>query len=128
MGVQLQGPAQSELRSAMIVRLYAGLCGVELSGQRILDGLRVIGLEGEAHQPFKRLSGGQEQRLSLYIAVVHDPALLLFDEPTAGLDSQSRRQLWSQMSTSARKAEASGLTTHSMEEAQAVCNRVRDHR
>ena len=66
MGVQLQATSfQSELKISEIVRLYAGLYGVELSGQQILDGLRVIGLEGEAHKPFKQLSGGQQQRLSL---------------------------------------------------------------
>ena len=67
MGVQLQATSfQSELKISEIVRLYAGLYGVELSGEQILDGLRVIGLEGEAHKLFKQLSGGQQQRLSLY--------------------------------------------------------------
>ena len=125
MGVQLQATSfQSELKISEIVRLYAGLYGVQLSGQQILDGLRVIGLEGEAHKPFKQLSGGQQQRLSLYIAVVHDPALLLLDEPTAGLDPQSRRQLWSRIEHIRREGGSILLTTHSMEEAQAVCDRV----
>jgi ABC-2 type transport system ATP-binding protein len=125
MGVQLQATSfQSELKISEIVRLYAGLYGVELSGQQILDGLRAIGLEGEAHKPFKQLSGGQQQRLSLYIAVVHDPALLLLDEPTAGLDPQSRRQLWSRIEHIRQEGGSILLTTHSMEEAQAVCDRV----
>jgi ABC-2 type transport system ATP-binding protein len=125
MGVQLQATSfQSELKISEIVRLYAGLYGVELSGQQILDGLRAIGLEGEAHKPFKQLSGGQQQRLSLYIAVVHDPALLLLDEPTAGLDPQSRRQLWSRIELIRQEGGSILLTTHSMEEAQAVCDRV----
>ncbi len=125
MGVQLQATSfQSELKISEIVRLYAGLYGVELSGQHIVDGLRVIGLEGEAHKPFKQLSGGQQQRLSLFIAVVHDPALLLLDEPTAGLDPQSRRQLWSRIEHIRQEGGSILLTTHSMEEAQAVCDRV----
>ena len=125
MGVQLQATSfQSELKIGEIVRLYAGLYGVELSSRQILDGLRVIGLEGEAHKPFKQLSGGQQQRLSLYIAVVHDPALLLLDEPTAGLDPQSRRQLWSRIEHIRQEGGSILLTTHSMEEAQAVCDRV----
>jgi ABC-2 type transport system ATP-binding protein len=125
MGVQLQATSfQSELKIGEIVRLYAGLYGVELSGRQIVDGLRVIGLDGEAHKPFKQLSGGQQQRLSLYIAVVHDPALLLLDEPTAGLDPQSRRQLWSRIEHIRQEGGSILLTTHSMEEAQAVCDRV----
>ncbi len=125
MGVQLQATSfQSELSIREIVRLYAGLYGVELSDQQIADGLRVIGLDGEARKPFKQLSGGQQQRLSLYIAVVHDPALLLLDEPTAGLDPQSRRQLWTRIEHIRQEGGSILLTTHSMEEAQAVCDRV----
>jgi len=125
MGVQLQATSfQSELKISEIVRLYAGLYGVELSAAQIIDGLRVIGLESEAHKPFRQLSGGQQQRLSLFIAVVHDPALLLLDEPTAGLDPQSRRQLWSRIEHIRREGGSILLTTHSMEEAQAVCDRV----
>ena len=125
MGVQLQATSfQSELKITEIVRLYAGLYGVQLSDDQIADGLRVIGLEDEAHKPFKQLSGGQQQRLSLYIAVVHDPALLLLDEPTAGLDPQSRRQLWGRIEHIRQGGGSILLTTHSMEEAQAVCDRV----
>jgi ABC-2 type transport system ATP-binding protein len=125
MGVQLQATSfQSELTIKEIVRLYAGLYGIQLSGEQIADGLRGIGLEGEAHKPFKQLSGGQQQRLSLYIAVVHDPALLLLDEPTAGLDPQSRRQLWGRIEHIRQEGGSILLTTHSMEEAQAVCDRV----
>ena len=125
MGVQLQATSfQSELSIGEIVRLYAGLYGVALSGEQIVDGLRGIGLEGEARKPFKQLSGGQQQRLALYIAVVHDPALLLLDEPTAGLDPQSRRQLWGRIEHIRREGGSILLTTHSMEEAQAVCDRV----
>jgi ABC-2 type transport system ATP-binding protein len=125
MGVQLQATSfQAELKISEIVRLYAGLYGVELSDQQIADGLREIGLDDEAHKPFKQLSGGQQQRLSLYIAVVHDPALLLLDEPTAGLDPQSRRQLWGRIENIRQAGGSILLTTHSMEEAQAVCDRV----
>ncbi len=125
MGVQLQATSfQSELKITEIVRLYAGLYGVPLSDRQIADGLREIGLQDEAHKPFKQLSGGQQQRLSLYTAVVHDPALLLLDEPTAGLDPQSRRQLWGRIENIRQGGGSILLTTHSMEEAQAVCDRV----
>ncbi len=125
MGVSLQATSfQSELKITQIVRLYAGLYGVELTDPQIVGGLREIGLEGEAHKPFKQLSGGQQQRLALHIAVVHDPALLLLDEPTSGLDPQSRRQLWGRIEHIRQEGGSILLTTHSMEEAQAVCDRV----
>lgn len=125
LGVQLQATSfQSQLTIKQIVRLYAGLYGVRLSDPEITAGLHEIGLEGEATKPFKQLSGGQQQRLSLYVAVVHDPALLLLDEPTAGLDPQSRRQLWSRIEHIRQEGGSILLTTHSMEEAEAVCDRV----
>jgi ABC-2 type transport system ATP-binding protein len=125
MGVQLQATSfQSELTIKEIVRLYAGLYGVRLSDGEISDSLKSIGLEDEATKPFKQLSGGQQQRLSLFIAVVHEPGLLLLDEPTAGLDPQSRRQLWGRIEHLRKEGGSILLTTHSMEEAQAVCDRV----
>ncbi len=125
LGVQLQATSfQSQLTIKQIVRLYAGLYGVRLSDPEITAGLREIGLEREASKPFKQLSGGQQQRLSLYVAVVHEPALLLLDEPTAGLDPQSRRQLWGRIEHIRQDGGSILLTTHSMEEAEAVCDRV----
>ncbi len=125
MGVQLQATSfQSQLTINQIVRLYAGLYGVKLSDARITASLQEIGLDGEAAKPFKQLSGGQQQRLSLFVAVVHQPALLLLDEPTAGLDPQSRRQLWGRIETIRQEGGSIILTTHSMEEAEAVCDRV----
>jgi ABC-2 type transport system ATP-binding protein len=125
MGVQLQATSfQSDLTIKQIFRLYAGLYGVRLPEAEIAERLRAAGLEAEADKPFKQLSGGQQQRLSLQIAVVHDPALLLLDEPTAGLDPQSRRQLWSRIEHLRQEGGSILLTTHSMEEAQAVCDRV----
>ena len=71
-----------------------------------------------------QLSGGQLQRLSLATATLHDPPLLLLDEPTTGLDPQSRRRFWSKIETMRDSGRAILLTTHSMEEAHAVCDRV----
>jgi ABC-2 type transport system ATP-binding protein len=125
LGVQLQATSfQSQLTIKQVVSLYAGLYGVRLSDAEITESLKEIGLGGEATKPFKQLSGGQQQRLSLYVAVVHDPALLLLDEPTAGLDPQSRRQLWSRIEHIRQEGGSILLTTHSMEEAEAVCDRV----
>lgn len=125
MGVQLQATSfQGQLSIRQIVRLYAGLYGVTLTEQQITESLEAIGLGHEAVKLFKQLSGGQQQRLSLYIAVIHDPVLLLLDEPTSGLDPQSRRQLWARIEHLRDQGGSILLTTHSMEEAQAVCDRV----
>jgi ABC-2 type transport system ATP-binding protein len=125
MGVQLQATSfQAELTIKQIVRLYAGLYGMRLGDDEIAGRLREVGLEAEADKLFRQLSGGQQQRLALQIAVVHEPALLLLDEPTAGLDPQSRRQLWGRIEHLRQQGGSILLTTHSMEEAQAVCDRV----
>jgi ABC-2 type transport system ATP-binding protein len=125
LGVQLQATSfQSELTIQQIMRLYAGLYGVRLSDEEIAERLGVIGLDGEAGKPFMQLSGGQQQRLSLDVAVIHEPVLLLLDEPTAGLDPQSRRRLWGRIEHLRQQGGSILLTTHSMEEAQAVCDRV----
>jgi ABC-2 type transport system ATP-binding protein len=125
LGVQLQATSfQAQLNLRQIIELYAGLYGMKLSDRQITEGLDGIGLGREAHKLFKQLSGGQQQRLSLFIAVIHDPVLLLLDEPTSGLDPQSRRQLWSRIEHLRNAGGSILLTTHSMEEAQAVCDRV----
>jgi ABC-2 type transport system ATP-binding protein len=125
MGVQLQATSfQPQLSNKQIIHLYAGLYGISMSEQQIAEGLDAIGLSQDAHKLFKQLSGGQQQRLSLFIAIIHDPVLLLLDEPTSGLDPQSRRQLWARIEHLRDEGGSILLTTHSMEEAQAVCDRV----
>jgi ABC-2 type transport system ATP-binding protein len=125
LGVQLQATSfHSSLTLVEIVRLYAGLYGVTLSSSQIRELLGEINLQNEASKRFRELSGGQQQRFSLLIATIHDPALVLLDEPTAGLDPQGRRQLWDRIERFRREGRSILLTTHSMEEAQAVCDRV----
>jgi ABC-2 type transport system ATP-binding protein len=125
LGVQLQASSfQSELTIEEIARLYAGLYGLKITKQAIADRIRDVGLGDELGKRFKSLSGGQQQRLSLLIAVIHQPVLLLLDEPTSGLDPQSRRQLWDRIENLQAGGGSILLTTHSMEEAQAVCDRV----
>jgi ABC-2 type transport system ATP-binding protein len=125
MGVQLQATSfQPELNVAEIIQLYAGIYCVELTKEKLQNILEEIKLEGSSSKRFKELSGGQQQRVSLVIATIHDPVLVLMDEPTSGLDPQSRRQLWERMETMRNKGHGILLTTHSMEEAEAVCDRI----
>jgi ABC-2 type transport system ATP-binding protein len=125
MGVQLQATSfQASLTIKEIVRLFGGLYGVAMSDADIAATLGAVGLEADMGKQFKQLSGGQQQRLSLQIAVLHEPTLLLLDEPTGGLDPQARRQLWGRIEHLRQNGGSILLTTHSMEEAQAVCDRV----
>jgi ABC-2 type transport system ATP-binding protein len=125
MGVQLQATSfQGELNVTEIIQLYAGIYGVSLSKEKLQNILADIKLEGSATKKFSQLSGGQQQRISLVISTIHDPRLLLMDEPTTGLDPQSRRQLWERIESMRDRGHAIVLTTHSMEEAEAVCDRI----
>jgi len=106
------------------MELYAGVYGVELNKEKLQAILKEIKLEDAAGKKFGQLSGGQQQRVSLAISTMHNPKLVLLDEPTTGLDPQSRRQLWERMESMREQGHAVLLTTHSMEEAEAVCDRV----
>jgi len=125
LGVQLQATNfQPELTVAEILQLYAGIHGVPLTKEKLRALLADIKLEDAAKKRFGELSGGQQQRVSLVIAMIHNPRLLLLDEPTTGLDPQSRRQLWERMEEMRGNNHALLLTTHSMEEAESVCDRI----
>jgi len=125
MGVQLQSNSfQAELNVAEIIQLFAGLYNVKLTNEMLRKILADIKLEDSESKKFGQLSGGQQQRVSLTLATINNPKLLLLDEPTTGLDPQSRRQLWDRMEAIREKGHGILLTTHSMEEAEAVCDRI----
>jgi ABC-2 type transport system ATP-binding protein len=125
LGVQLQSTSfQPELKIGEIIQLYAGIHGVAMPKEKLAAILSDIKLMDAAEKKFGQLSGGQQQRVSLAIATLHNPVLILLDEPTSGLDPQSRRQLWERMEAMREKGHAVILTTHSMEEAEAVCDRI----
>ncbi len=86
--------------------------------------LRLAGLSAIEHQRFGTLSGGQRQRALFALAVCGDPDLVCLDEPTVGLDIHSRRQVWEQVSTLAAAGKAVLLTTHYLEEADALAHRI----
>jgi ABC-2 type transport system ATP-binding protein len=86
--------------------------------------VRAVSLEEKQDTWFDRLSGGQKQRLAVACSLVGDPDLLFLDEPTTGLDPQSRRQLWDVVAALKDQGKTVLLTTHYMDEAQRLCDRV----
>jgi ABC-2 type transport system ATP-binding protein len=88
------------------------------------DVLRVVSLEEKKNAWYEKLSGGQKQRLAVACALIGDPELVFLDEPTTGLDPQSRLQLWDVIESFKRGGRSVLLTTHYMDEAERLCDRV----
>jgi ABC-2 type transport system ATP-binding protein len=121
-GVMLQsGGIYPSARAGEMLRLVAAYAAHPLDPGRLLDRL---GLTVSARTPYRRLSGGQQQRLSLAMAVVGRPELIFLDEPTAGLDPQARRTTWDLISALRTDGVTVVLTTHYMEEAERLADRV----
>jgi ABC-2 type transport system ATP-binding protein len=92
--------------------------------KRIQEVLELTGLQDRAREPVKRFSGGMKRRLNLACSIVHQPKVLLLDEPTAGVDPQSRVRLLELVRAQARAGACVLYTTHYMEEAEALCDRL----
>ncbi len=122
-GVQLQSSAFFErLTAREQLQTFASLYNV--SGSQADDLLEQVGLADKAKSQVEKLSGGQAQRLSIACALVHDPEVVFLDEPTAALDPQARRNLWDFLRSINQTGRTVVLTTHYMEEAEALCDRV----
>jgi ABC-2 type transport system ATP-binding protein len=122
-GVQLQASSFFErLTAREQIRTFASLYGV--SEGRADEMLGVVGLTEQARTRAEKLSGGQAQRLSIACALVHDPELVFLDEPTGALDPQARRNLWDLLRQINRDGRTVVLTTHHMDEAETLCDRV----
>ncbi|RHW18630.1 ABC transporter ATP-binding protein [Sphingomonas gilva] len=106
------------------LEIQAGLYGVPRTRRRSLDLLRAVHLEDKADAYARTLSGGMKRRLMVAKAMVHSPPVLVLDEPTAGVDIELRQQLWAYV----RELNAGGvtvvLTTHYLEEAEELCDRI----
>jgi ABC-2 type transport system ATP-binding protein len=122
-GVQLQASAFFDrLTAREQIRTFASLYRID---KRAADEmLERFGLTAQAGTLTERLSGGQARRLSLACVLVHDPEVIFLDEPTAGLDPQARRNLWDLLRDVNARGRTIVLTTHYLEEAEALCDRV----
>ena len=121
-GVQLQATTLFEyLQVRETLTLFGSFYPKAIAPETLL---REVALEEKAHAFPQDLSGGQRQRLALALALVNDPTLVFLDEPTTGLDPQSRRMLWEQVQRLRERGKTIVLTTHFMDEAQTLCDRI----
>ncbi|MBK6885081.1 MAG: ABC transporter ATP-binding protein [Tetrasphaera sp.] len=122
-GVQLQASAFFErLTVEEQLRCFADLYAVNTS--RVEEMIRLVGLEEKRKTRTEDLSGGQAQRLSIACSLIHDPAIVFLDEPTAALDPQARRNLWDVLRAINDEGRTVVLTTHYMDEAEILCDQV----
>ncbi|MGE0879591.1 MAG: ABC transporter ATP-binding protein [Acidimicrobiia bacterium] len=122
-GVQLQTSAFFDrLTAGEQLSSFAALYGA--SADRVEATLAEVGLSDRRGVRVEKLSGGQTQRLAIACAFVHDPDVLFLDEPSAGLDPQSRQHLWEVIRAIAARGKTVIMSTHYMDEAEALCDRV----
>lgn len=106
------------------LELQAGLYGVPKSERRTMELLRAVRLEDKADAYARTLSGGMKRRLLVAKAMVHSPPVIILDEPTAGVDIELRQQLWDYVLELNRGGVTVVLTTHYLEEAEELCDRI----
>ena len=121
-GVQLQTSGfYPNLRLVELIQLFAGLYNRKVNAMELL---KLVNLEDKHRNKFKELSGGQKQRFSIATTLINEPLIVFLDEPTTGLDPQARRNLWQLIRDIRDKGTTVILTTHYMDEAEALCDRV----
>ncbi|MBS1662327.1 MAG: ABC transporter ATP-binding protein [Bacteroidetes bacterium] len=121
-GVQLQTSGYYPgLNLTELIELFGGLYNQTVKPLELLD---LVNLRDKAKAKFKELSGGQKQRFSIATTLINRPKIIFLDEPTTGLDPQARRNLWELIQDIRSKGTTVILTTHYMDEAEVLCDRV----
>ena len=121
-GVQLQTSGYyPSLNLTELIQLFAGLYNETVEPMALLD---TVNLREKAKAKFKELSGGQKQRFSIATTLINRPKIIFLDEPTTGLDPQARRNLWELIKDIRSKGTTVIITTHYMDEAEVLCDRV----
>ncbi len=121
-GVQLQTSGYYPgLNLIELINLFCGLYNRDINALELLE---MVNLKDKAKSKYKDLSGGQKQRFSIATTLINDPKIIFLDEPTTGLDPQARRSLWDLIKGIRDKGTTVILTTHYMDEAEVLCDRV----
>ncbi len=121
-GVQLQTSGYYPgLNLLQLIQLFCGLYNREVDPMALLE---MVNLKEKAKAKVKELSGGQKQRFSVATTLINQPRIIFLDEPTTGLDPQARRSLWELIKTIRDKGTTVIITTHYMDEAEYLCDRV----
>ncbi len=121
-GVQLQAAGYyPSLTLTELIQLFSGLYNIDVDAMEML---KLVGLEDKAKAKYKELSGGQKQRFSITTTLINKPRIVFLDEPTTGLDPQARRNLWDLIRDIRSKGTTVVITTHYMDEAEELCDRV----
>ena len=121
-GVQLQTSGYYPgLNLLELIDLFSGLYNRTVDGRELLG---LVNLQDKAKSKYKELSGGQKQRFSIATTLINQPKIIFLDEPTTGLDPQARRNLWELILDIRNKGTTVIITTHYMDEAEVLCDRV----
>lgn len=121
-GVQLQSAGYyPNLHLDELIELFSGMYNVKTDPAEML---KVVDLKEKAKAKYKDLSGGQKQRFSICTTLINNPKIIFLDEPTTGLDPQARRNLWELIKQIRKSGTTVMLTTHYMDEAEVLCDRV----
>ncbi len=121
-GVQLQAAGYyPNLNLTELIQLFSGLYGIKVNAHELLE---KVALTEKSKSKYKELSGGQKQRFSIATTLINQPKIIFLDEPTTGLDPQARRNLWDLILEIRASGTTIVLTTHYMDEAEVLCDRV----